>query len=216
MTEAASPEVNATDSAAAVMEQPKRRGTKTKAGNNRLLFARKFLQQGIKISSFYPSSKFLSRAMCRHVDGTKKQTLVELGGGTGPVTEMIVKLMHPESTLVVSELDPDFAAVLRKRFGSHPQVRIVEGNAGDIADHLTDLPPVDVTLCGLPTPSLPEPVKASILNWVRETPDMIFTQLTVAPWVFLPVYKKMFKEVEFDLVVRSVPPGGVYHCKHPK
>lgn len=184
-----------------------------KADNNPLLFATKFLKHGTRISSVAPSSRPLARALCRDIDKTKPQIIVELGAGTGPVTQMIVEQMHPESTLVVSEIDPDFCEILRKRF---PHARVVEGDAGQLSEHLGDLPPVDVILCCLPTPSLPEKAKEGVLKWIASQPQATFAQLTVIPWVFKPVYKKIFHKVDFDLVVRNIPPGGVYHCRQPR
>ncbi len=184
-----------------------------KKDDNRLLFATKFLKHGTRVASFSPSSRFLARALCRDVDASKPQVIVELGAGTGPVTSIIVDRMHPQSTLVVNEIDPDFCQILRERF---PEARVVEGDAATLAEQTSDLPPVDLIISGLPTPSLPKAVREGVLGWVRSQPQATFAQLTVMPWVYKRMYKKLFEKVDFDLVVRNLPPGGVYHCQAPR
>jgi len=172
------------------------RATSPKSAKSRLLFARKFLRYGTRVASIAPSSKWLATAMCRAIDPDRPQVIVELGAGTGPVTEVIEKLMHPESTLVVNEIDPDFCRVLRKRF---PNARVVEGDAAKLHEALADLPPVDVIMSGLPTPSLPEEVREGVMDWVRSQPQAIYSQLTVIPWVFMKTYRRFFEDVDFDL-----------------
>jgi phosphatidylethanolamine/phosphatidyl-N-methylethanolamine N-methyltransferase len=42
--------------------------------------------------------------------------VLEVGGGTGSITEVIAACLHPADTLDVFEIDPDFCALLRHRF----------------------------------------------------------------------------------------------------
>ena len=46
-----------------------------------------------------------------------------------------------------------------------------------------------------------------------------FRQVTTAPWLYRWLYRRYFRDVSFKLVVRNLPPGGVYTCRgyiHPE
>ena len=177
------------------------------------LHFKKFLQQGRGIASIAPSSRKLAIAACRGILPHRPQTIVELGAGLGPITAHAAQRMHPDSRLIAVERDPDFAAYARHVV---PRAEVIVGDAGDIAALLAErqVTQVDLVINGLPTPSLPEAVKRRIFEWLANLPDpVLMSQLTVMPWVYLPMYRHLFDRVHFDLVLANVPPGGVYHCQ---
>lgn len=178
-----------------------------------LLFLRKFLKHGRRVASFAPSSRPLASAMCLHVSATKPQTILELGAGTGAVTVVAASRMHPESRLVALEIDPHFCRVLRQQC---PRAEVVCADVSDLPHQLDRLgiDRCDVLLNGLPTPSLPRSLNAVVLRaFQRFSSDSLFCQLTVMPWVYKPTYERLFEEVRFRLVMRNVPPGGIYFCR---
>lgn len=188
------------------------RSTEAKPGP--LLFARKFLRDGTRVASFAPSSRVLAKAMIEHVDPHRPQVIIELGAGTGAVTEFAARKMHPESRLIAIEIDPQFAELLRRKC---PRAEVVVGDAMHLDELLGEMgiEHIDVVLNGLPTPSLPQAVNAAVLKCVaHRARDGWYSQLTVMPWVYLKMYRKLFEFVDFRLVVRNVPPGGVYHCRN--
>lgn len=178
-----------------------------------MLFFKKFLKHGTRVASVAPSSRSLALAMCRHVDASKPQVLVELGAGTGPVTKVIVEQMHPESTLIAVEIDEDFAEVCQN---VAPKATVLTCDVTELSKHLEErgIEYVDLFMSGLPTPSLPKTVNKAVLSCLEPFSQhgTIFTQLTVMPWVYQGMYRKMFEQVDFDLVVANIPPGGAYHC----
>lgn len=178
-----------------------------------LLFARKFLRHGTRVASFAPSSRWLGRAMCRHVDPNRPQTILELGAGTGAVTRVAEQRMHADSSLYAVEIDSDFADVLAQQC---PRATVLRCDVKDLTAQLeqTGIDQVDVVLSGLPTPSLPRAVNEAVLDLLKtRCPEGYFSQLTVMPWVYKGLYQKLFEEVSFDLVTLNLPPGGVYHCR---
>lgn len=174
---------------------------------HRLLFARKFLAHGTRIASVTPSSRWMSRELARHADPARPQRILELGAGTGPVTRALESRLHPGSTLVAVEPDPDFAAALR---GTTTRATVFEGRYQD----LDDAGPFDVVVSGLPTPSLNPEDRAALFALLAErAPEATFSQLTEIPWVYRPIYARAFREVRFRAVPLNIPPGGVYHCR---
>ncbi len=152
--------------------------------------------------------------MCREVDPEKPQCILELGAGTGPVTEVIRSRMHPDSHIIAVEIDPELHAIVSRRC---PDVDVVLGSAGDIDDILDerDIEAADCIVSCLPVPSLPKEVNRSIFDaWSRRCRSEVFTQITQIPWYFMPMYQRLFHDVEFQLITMNLPPAGVYHCSN--
>lgn len=178
----------------------------------RFLFLRKFLRYGFQVAAVAPSSIALAAEMCARVDGSRPQTIVELGAGTGAVTEFALAHMHPQSRLVAVEIDADFAAILGQRC---PRAEIVQADVRRLAESLAtlDLGHIDLVISSLPIPSLPEETNQSLFVWLGAfAADACYSQLTLVPWLFRSYYQRLFHRVRFRLVVRNLPPGGAYHC----
>lgn len=76
-----------------------------------------------------PSSKALGRAMAAFVpmeDVRSGSAVLELGPGTGVVTQCLIDRGVPEASLVLVEYAPEFCVLLRARF---PTATIIEGDA---------------------------------------------------------------------------------------
>lgn len=176
-------------------------------------YLRKFLRQGRSVATLAPSSRVTARALAAHVDPSRPQVIVELGAGDGPITRHVAERMHPASRLVAVESDPEFHALLSR---SVPRAEAVLGDARHIGDLLARLGAAapDVVLNGLPTPSLPRAVNEGVFDWLASLdPETPHNQLTVMPWLFWPLYRRLFHQVRFQPVLRNLPPGGVYYCR---
>jgi len=190
---------------------------KTPHLKHNFLFLSKFLRHGITIASFWPSSKALSRATIKQIDWQRAKVIVELGAGTGPITDQIIKCLKPHTTFIAIERDKDFAKILQQRFAGLPNVHIVQADVRDLDTVLKaqGVKRVDAFISGLPTPSLPPRVRRRMLASVRRylVDGGVFSNITEIPFIYWNYYKKIFKHVSFDFVARNMPPGGVYHCR---
>jgi len=93
--------------------------------DQRLLF-KLWLKNPSKIGAIAVSSPELATAMARHVPLEGEGYVVELGGGTGPVTRAILAAGVPQDRLVVVERDPTLHRHLEERY---PGVRVLLGDA---------------------------------------------------------------------------------------
>jgi phospholipid N-methyltransferase len=181
------------------------------------LFLGKLLRHGTKIASFAPSSRWLSKATVGNVDWAKAQVIVELGAGTGPITRAIANRVQRETQVIVLERDPDFAAILRERFGHLANFDVIEGDVRDLAAILSErgIGRVDHVISGLPVPSFPKDLQRDLFRVVREvlTPEGTYNQITEIAWLYMPLYRKFFKEVRFIFEPRNFPPAGAYYCQ---
>src|SRR5271167_393436 len=103
------------------------------------LFLREWIVNPQRTGSVTPSSPQLAAAMARWLPSDPESFVLELGPGTGAVTEALLKSGLREDRLVTIEKNPTLAKLLRKRF---PQARVITGDAW----HL------DVLLGGRPDP----------------------------------------------------------------
>ena len=96
-------------------------------------FIKAWFDNPLATGSVYPSGKVLSRTMARAVDPAVPGPIVELGPGTGPVTEAMIRRGIPQDRLILVEFDPDFCKLLARRY---PLATVVEGDAYALARSL--------------------------------------------------------------------------------
>ena len=109
----------------------------------------------------------LARAMARYVDPHSDGPVIELGPGTGPVTEALVERGVDPSRLVLVEFNPASAGMLRERY---PGATVVQGDAYGLRRLLETLllQPAAAVVSGLPLVTKPHaPAAAAHPRGVR-------------------------------------------------
>src|SRR5258708_25084660 len=89
-------------------------------------FIRSWLEKPLETGAVAPSGKILARTMASYVDPNVTGPVIELGPGTGPVTEALVAQGVDPARLVLVEFDPTFCRLLRARY---PEATVVQGDA---------------------------------------------------------------------------------------
>jgi hypothetical protein len=85
-------------------------------------FIGSWIKKPLAVGSVTPSSKPLARAMAQYVDVHGDGPVIELGPGTGPITEALIEHGVKQSRLVLVEFNPTFCQLLRQRF---PEATVV-------------------------------------------------------------------------------------------
>ena len=80
-----------------------------------------------------PSGRVLARTMAQYVDIDSDGPVVELGPGTGAITNALIEHGVDQKRLVLVEYNPGFCALLRDRY---PQAKVVQGDAYTLRDSL--------------------------------------------------------------------------------
>jgi len=110
-----------------------------------------------------PSGRFLARTMARYVDPHGTGPVIELGPGTGAITEALLQRGVAPERLLLVEFDTAFCTLLRRRF---PGVRVVQGDAyrlhESLATHLDQ--PAAAIVSSLPLLNRPEHERISLLS----------------------------------------------------
>lgn len=92
------------------------------------LFAKRFFFSPSAVGSLLPSSPQLAHCMVKQslFSAKKPISYLEVGAGSGALTQRLIKKLHQKDTLDIVEKDPQFCAILRRKFGHLPFVRIHE------------------------------------------------------------------------------------------
>src|ERR1700690_2586775 len=100
------------------------------------LFFKRFLQRPMQVASICPSSKVLIDKVVGKFDLSVPRIIAEFGPGEGCHTREIVRRMHPESRLLLFELDPEFAGHLEEQFRGDHRVTILNSDAAHLCEEL--------------------------------------------------------------------------------
>jgi phosphatidylethanolamine/phosphatidyl-N-methylethanolamine N-methyltransferase len=96
------------------------------------LFLQEWFANPQRTGSLAPSSPQLGAAMAQWLPSDPESFVLELGPGTGAVTEALIKRGLREDRLVAIERNPKMARLLREKF---PRAQIIIGDAWNL-DHL--------------------------------------------------------------------------------
>ena len=92
-----------------------------------------WLQKPLRIAAANPSGARLADALARCVDLARPGPVLELGAGTGSLTQGLVRAGCPPERIIALEREPALVAVLRREF---PVMTVIEGDATRIGDYL--------------------------------------------------------------------------------
>jgi phosphatidylethanolamine/phosphatidyl-N-methylethanolamine N-methyltransferase len=92
-----------------------------------------WLQKPLRIAAANPSGIRLADAVARCIDLTRSGPVLELGAGTGGLTQGLVRAGCSPERIIALEREPAFVAVLRREF---PTMTIIAGEATRIGEYL--------------------------------------------------------------------------------
>ncbi|HWK61142.1 MAG TPA: methyltransferase domain-containing protein [Eoetvoesiella sp.] len=125
------------------------------------IFLQELINRPSSVGAICPSSRFLASNMARQVPVEGEGLVIELGAGTGVVTQALLKRGIPVQDLLVVEFSPVFVQRLRQRFQG---LNIVHGNAADLCQLVPPERKIKAIVSSLPLCSLPPTVTQVILQ----------------------------------------------------
>lgn len=97
---------------------------------SQLLFYRQVLRATGQVGAFTATTRAVAEAMAAPIRRSERPLeVLEVGAGTGPLTEVIMERLGPHDRLDLVEINPAFAAHLRRTFAGRaggPQVEVHE------------------------------------------------------------------------------------------
>src|SRR5258706_329352 len=100
-----------------------------------LRFVQAFIRDPFTVGSLWPSSSALSGAVVASCEFRPKDTVVELGPGTGAFTELLLERMRGRGRLLAMEISDTNITELRRRF---PRCETIHDSAENLPRYLTD------------------------------------------------------------------------------
>lgn len=133
------------------------------------LFLREWLANPQRTGAVAPSSPMLTSAMARWLPRDPESFVLELGPGTGAVTNALLKRGLREDRLIAIDNNPAMVKRLRKRF---PRAHIIAGDAWQLDDLLRDLPSpvfqVGAVISSLPLLNFPKDQADALARKIRD------------------------------------------------
>src|SRR5580692_8197728 len=179
-------------------------------------FIRSWIERPLTVGAVTPSGKILARAMARYVDPSSTGPVVELGPGTGPVTEALVEAGVDPSRLVLVEFNPSFCKILRARY---PDATLVQGDAYSMRKLLDILliQPAAAVVSGLTLITKPIRMRLRLLRDAFDLmlPGAPFVQFTYSVAAPLPKRIGGFSVEASERIWMNIPPARVWvYRKH--
>jgi len=174
-------------------------------------FLRSWIEKPLHMGAVMPSSKLLARTMAQYVDIDSKGPVIELGPGTGAITNALIEHGVDQKRLVLVEYNPGFCALLRDRY---PQARVVQGDAYALRASLDKVldAPASAVVSGLPLVTKPMLTRLKLIRdaFVALAPGAPFVQFTysVAP----PIPKSLpgVSTEASERIWMNLPPARVW------
>ena len=174
-------------------------------------FLRSWLERPLLTGAVKPSGKALARVMASYVDPRAPGPIVELGPGTGPVTEALIERGFEQERLILVEFNPDFCTLLKRRF---PRTTIIQGSAYDLGDTLSGVldGPCAGFLSSLPLFTKPPEQRRELLGMAQDLmhPSAPFVQFTYAVVPPIAPSPEEYATSCSDRVWLNLPPARVW------
>ncbi|MEP7029894.1 MAG: rRNA adenine N-6-methyltransferase family protein [Pseudolabrys sp.] len=179
--------------------------------DDEMQFIRSWFEKPLSTGAVMPSSKVLARTMAAYVDPKSTGPVIELGPGTGPVTQALVQRGIDPARLVLVEFNPDFCRLLRTRY---PAATVVQGDAYRLRRLLaaTVRQPAAAVVSGLPLVTKPLRTRLRLLSDAIGllAPNAPFIQFTYAMVPPIPKSLSGIKSEASDLIWMNLPPARVW------
>src|SRR3954467_4484480 len=181
----------------------------------RARFLRSFIDGPRRVGAVLPTSQRTVRATLDMAPVAQARCVVELGAGTGPYTQEIVRRLGPDARLLAFELDPALARQLAADVDD-PLGQVIGDSAANLEAYLDGRRP-EVIVSALPFTSLPGTVRREILQVAQRAlaDDGVMLVLQYSPFMQKELEQR-FRFVRRRLSLLNVPPAMLFACRTPK
>ena len=179
--------------------------------DDEMQFIRSWIEKPISTGAVMPSSRALARTMARYVDPNSSGPVIELGPGTGPVTEALVRQGVDPARLILVEFNPDFCRLLRTRY---PAATVVQGDAYRLRRLLETYvdEPAAAVVSGLPLVTKPLRTRLRLISDAMSllAEGAPFVQFTYAMLPPIPKELSGIRAEASELIWMNLPPARVW------
>jgi phosphatidylethanolamine/phosphatidyl-N-methylethanolamine N-methyltransferase len=174
-------------------------------------FLRSWIEKPLHMGAVMPSSKVLARTMAQFVDPQADGPIIELGPGTGAITNALIERGVDPARLVLVEYSPSFCALLRDRY---PTATVVQGDAYALRDSLWQVltAPASAIVSGLPLVTKPMRQRIKLLREAQALaqPGAPFIQFTYSVAPPIPKSLSGVSTQASERIWLNIPPARVW------
>jgi phosphatidylethanolamine/phosphatidyl-N-methylethanolamine N-methyltransferase len=174
-------------------------------------FIRTWFEKPLAVGAVTPSGRALARTMAAYVDPGVTGPVIELGPGTGPITEALIAQGIDPLRLVLVEFDHTFCRLLRARF---PTATVVQGDAYSLKRLLAGMlqEPAAAVVSGLPLFTKPLKIRLRLLfeAFGLMAPGAPFIQFTYNAVPPMPARLDRVRAQASERVWMNIPPARVW------
>lgn len=174
-------------------------------------FIRSWLERPLVTGAVAPSGRVLAQTMASYVDPRRPGPVVELGPGTGPVTDALLRQGIEQERLVLVEYNPEFCQLLKRRF---PRATIVQGDAYEAGEVLADVvrEPCSGILSSLPLLTKPLEQRLALLEAAHAMLGSYapFVQFTYGVKPPIPARSSSYTATASERIWLNFPPARVW------
>ena len=181
------------------------------------------------VGAIAPSSRYLTQAMLGPVALDRARLVVEVGSGTGVMTQELLRQMSPDGTLLAFEINPRFYDYLRSHVVD-PRLVVINASAEMLDQELRRRghARVDAVVSSLALAFMFHRQRHAFLsslgNYLGESG--VFTQFQylhglqlnnghLRRFPLLRLLGRYFGSVDRKIIWRNLPPAFVFECRRP-
>lgn len=179
-------------------------------------FLRQWFDNPLKTGAVAPSSPSLARKMASYIDPSMGGKVLELGPGTGVVTQAVINRGITPNRIIAVEYCNRFVDILSDRFAG---ALVVQGDAYDFEalrqDHIHE--PLTAVVSSLPLFTKPLEQRKRLINLALDAlaPGAPFIQFSYALVPPVPEAEGDFELEVSSWVVANLPPARVWVYRRP-
>jgi phospholipid N-methyltransferase len=194
---------------------------------NLAAFAMEALADFHTIGAVAPSSRYLAQAMLQPLPLRKTRVVVELGSGTGVMTQALLNLIPRDATLFAFEINPRFFQYLKSTV-SDPRLVLMNASAEAAGTELRrrGYEHADAVVSSLALGLMSNVQRHALLSGIGSLLDetSVFTQYQYFHGLQLQngqlrkfnvsrLLRQYFNSVQRRIIWRNLPPAFVFACR---
>jgi phosphatidylethanolamine/phosphatidyl-N-methylethanolamine N-methyltransferase len=190
-------------------------------------FAMEAMTDFLTVGAIAPSSRYLTHAMVGPIPLANARVVVEVGAGTGVMTQALLDLMPADATLLAFEINARFARHLRCNV-LDPRLQVINARAETLQEEVRrrGFDHVDAVVSSLALGFMAERQRNAFLgelgSLLGETG--VFTQFQylhrlelknghVRKFHVVHLLRRYFRSVQQKMIWRNLPPAFVFACQ---
>jgi phospholipid N-methyltransferase len=192
-------------------------------------FAREAVADFSTVGAVAPSSRFLTRAMLRPLPLERARVIVEVGPGTGVMTQALLELIPSDATLLAFEINSRFSRYLRSNV-TDSRLDVINASAETLRKemHRRGYDRVDAAVSSLALGFMPDWQRRAFLSELGSLLGEagVFTQYQYFHGLQLRngqlkrfdltrLLRQYFRSVQRRVIWRNLPPAFVFVCRGP-